>query len=123
MQLHGQELLTVSEHGEFRDIFWRGLKGMANLQAIEIPAFATWAMHVFRTWETFWYQWQEGIFDENLYAGYQVQFCDLLGYAGILEVWKTRQHQFSAAFREYTNQNIAEGNSRPLYVDQEVGDV
>jgi len=121
MQLHGQELLIVSRHGEFGDIFWRGLKGLSNLKASEIAAFATWAMHVFRTWETFWYQWREGIFDENLYAGYEVQFCDLFGNAGILEVWKMRQHQFSPAFREYTNQNVVSMGSKPMYIYQEVG--
>jgi len=122
MELHGKEVLAISEHPEFRSIFWRGLKGLSNLQPEEIAAFAAWTMHVFRTWETFWYQWREGTFDGNLYAGWQVQFCDLFGNAGILEVWEIRQHQFSAAFREYANQNIVGADSKPLYIRQEVGE-
>jgi len=122
IEMHSQEVLAISLNPEFRDIFWRGLKGLANLQANEIPAFTAWTMNVFRTWEAFWYEWREGIFDANLHAGWHVQFCDLFGYAGIVEVWEIRQHQFSTAFREYTNQHTVGSDSKSLYARQEVGD-
>jgi hypothetical protein len=93
---------------------------MSNLQGNETAAFTAWVIHTFRAWETFWYQWQEGVFDDHLWTGWRAQFCDLFGYPGILEIWDARKHQLSEEFREYVEQNIFEEKSMPLYVAQEV---
>ena len=119
LHIHSALLSPITVEKEFRDIYWRGLKGLSNLQGNETAAFAAWAMQTFRAWETFWYQWQEGVFDDHLWVGWKAQFCDLYGYAGILEIWSTRKHQFSEEFREYVDRHIIEAEPKPLYVSQE----
>ena len=109
----------VSRGREFTDIFWRGLSGLSNLHGSETAAFGAWSISTFRTWESFYYQWQEGVFDDRLWAGYKIQFCDLFGYPGIQEFWSIRRHQFNEEFREFVDQQIVGAESKPLFVSQE----
>ncbi len=116
LNLHATTLGPISVEKEFRDIYWRGLSGLSNLQGNETAAFTAWQMHTFRTWETFWYQWQEGVFDDRLWEGWQAQFTDLFQYAGTKEIWDARKHQLSEEFRTFVEQHISGADSKPLYV-------
>jgi hypothetical protein len=116
---HGKVVLHVSGDKEFRDIYWRGLKGLSNLDGSETAAFATWTIHTFRVWESFYYQWQDGVFDDRLWAGWKNQLCDLFGYRGIREIWSARNHQLSEKFREFVDHEVVSAESKPLYVSQE----
>lgn len=115
LDLHRDILGMISTEPEFREIYWRGLKGLSNLQESEPPAFFAWAIHTFRTWETFWYQWQEGAFDNRLWLGWRAQFIDLFQSKGIREAWEIRKHQVSDAFRSYVEQEIIAAEAKPLY--------
>ena len=112
---HGSIVLHISTDKGFRDIYWRGLKGLSNLQGSETAAFTAWTIHTFRAWESFYFQWREGVFDDHLWAGWKIQFCDLYGYPGIREVWAARNHQLSEEFRELVNEEIIGAESRSLY--------
>jgi len=112
---------TVSEitrGKEFTDIYWRGLSGLSNLQGSEVAAFGAWSISTFRAWESFYYQWQEGVFDDRLWAGFKNQFCDLFGNPGIREMWDLRSHQFDEKFREFVEQQIISAESKPMYSSQ-----
>ena len=113
--LHGVIVMPVVCDKEFRDIYWRGLSGLSNLQGNELAAFSAWTVHTFRTWESFYYQWQASAFDDHLWSGFQIQLRDLVGYPGIRETWKTRTHHFSEEFQELVEQLMASAQSRPLY--------
>lgn len=115
LDLHRDILGKISSEPEFRDIYWRGLAGLSNLQGSEAAAFYAWAIHTFRTWETFWYQWQEGAFDDRFWQGWKAQFVDLFQNKGILDAWETRKHQVSEAFRAYVELQIIVAPGRPLY--------
>ena len=112
-------VLEISRGKEFTDIYWRGLGGLSNLQGSETAAFGAWTISTFRAWELFYYQWQAGVFDDRLWAGWKVQFCDLFGYPGIREIWSLRSHQFDEEFREYVDQQVVGAESKPLYVFHE----
>jgi len=58
-------VVEISRGKEFTDIFWRGLSGLSNLHGSETAAFGAWSISTFRTWESFYYQWQEGVFDSD----------------------------------------------------------
>ncbi len=103
---------------EFTDIYWRGLSGLSNLQGSETVAFGAWVMQTFRTWESFYYQWRDGAFDDRMWLGWKAQFCDLFGYPGVREMWAIRSHQFSEEFREVVEQQIISAESKPLYASQ-----
>lgn len=100
---------------EFREIYWRGLKGLSNLNGSETVAFAAWMIQAFRYLETFWYRWQDGMFDDRLWAGWQAQFRDLFGNVGTVEVWNIRKHQISDHIRDFVEKNIIGAASKPLY--------
>ncbi len=114
-----ETVLEICRRKEFTDIYWRGLSGLSNLQGSEVAAFGAWTISTFRTWESFYYQWQEGVFDDRLWAGYKIQFCDLFGYPGIQEFWTLRRHQFNEGFREFVEQQIISAESKPMFVSQE----
>ena len=116
---HGEVLLHIAVDKEFRDIYWRGLKGLSNLHGSETAAFAVWTNHAFRVWESFYYQWQEGVLDDRLWAGFKVQLCDFFGYPGTREIWSSRYHQLSEEFRELVDNEVVSAESKPLYVSQE----
>ncbi len=116
---HGEVVVRIAVDKEFRDIYWRGLKGLSNLHGSETAAFAAWIIHTFRVWESFYYQWQEGVFDDRLWAGFKVQLCDLFGYPGTREIWSARYHQLSEGFREFVDNEVVSAESKPLYVSQD----
>ena len=116
---HGEVVLHIAVDKEFRDIYWRGLKGLSNLDGSETAAFAVWTNHAFRVWESFYYQWQEGVFDDRLWAGFKTQLCDVFAYPGTREIWSARYHQLSEEFRELVDNEVVSAESKPLYVSQE----
>ncbi len=115
IESHGAVVLPVAFNKEFRDVYWRGLAGLSNLQGSELAAFSAWNIQGFRAWESFYYQWQAGVLDDHLWSGFKIQFCALIGSPGIREMWKMRQHFFSEEFQEFVEQKITDTPSRPLY--------
>jgi len=119
LDLHVGIISPIMVEKEFRDIYWRGLKGLSRLQGAETAAFAVWAINTFRIWETFWFQWQDGVFDSHTWKGWERQFADLFAYPGIKEVWLIRKHQLSDEYCNWVEQHVAGASSKPLYVTQE----
>jgi hypothetical protein len=115
IQLHGGALNPVVEVPTFRDIYWRALAGLSNLQGSELAAFGLWSALQFRVQESFYFQWKAGAFEDQLWSGWVCQFRDLHGYPGIQEVWAIRRHHFSEEFREFVDREIAGKESKRLY--------
>ena len=115
IDIHGTVILAIARDEKFRDIYWRGLNGLSNLNDSEHAAFGAWTAQVLRAWESFYYQWKAGAFEEHLWLGWKSQFDDLFGYSGITEIWNMREHHFSDEFRELVAQAIERGQSKPLY--------
>ena len=108
--------------GDFRDIYWRGISGISKLEGSELAAFGAWLSQLMRFWETVYFQRQEGVLDERLWSGWNTQFRDSFGYAGIREFWSIRRHQFNEEFCDFVDQLVASGMSKPLYEPQEMQD-
>ncbi len=103
----------------FRDLYWRGLGGLANLQGSEQVAFSGWMGTVMRQLESFYFQWKAGAFEEPIWSGWKRQFRDLLGYPGIQEVWVIRRHHLSDEFREFVEREMIGKESKALYAVEE----
>jgi hypothetical protein len=116
---HAKVVMHIAVDTEFRDIYWRGLKGLENLDGSETAAFAAWIHHTFRVWEFFYYQWREGAFDDRLWGGFKAQFCSLFASPGTREIWSGRNHLLGEEFREFVDNEIVGAESKPLYVFQE----
>ena len=115
--IHLQDQLAshIMDRKGFRAIYWKGLQGLSNLEGIESVAFLVWMIQVFRAWEAFWYQWQEGAFDDRLWRGWEAQLKDIFGYVGSRDAWSMRKHQLSKEFRDYVDQHVIDAESHPLY--------
>jgi hypothetical protein len=118
VQTHGENVSHLMQE-EFRDIYWRGLAGLSNLHGSELAAFGGWAAQIFREFESFYFQWKAGAFDDQIWSGWNCQFRDAFGYLGVQEVWTLRCHHFSAEFREFVGREIAGKESKPLYAFDE----
>jgi len=119
IDIHGAIVLQITRDKEFRDIYWRGLGGTSNLEASELAAFGAWTVQTLRAWESFYFQWEAGAFDDRMWSGWKVQFCDLFGYPGIQELWSIRKHQLSEEFQEFVELLISSAESKPLYALEE----
>ena len=115
IQIHGGEADPIVREPAFRDIYWRGLAGASNLQGSELAAFGAWTGSTIRAWESFYFQWKAGAFEDPIWSGWNQQFLDLFGYPGVQEVWTIRRHHFSEEFREFVGRELAGKESKPLY--------
>ena len=104
---------------EFRDIYWRGLAGLSNLHGSELAAFGGWTAQLLREFESFYFQWKAGAFEDQIWSGWNCQYRDLFGYPGAQEVWTIRRHQFSDEFREFVERELIGKESHPLYAIDE----
>jgi hypothetical protein len=120
IDMHSVVILPIACDKEFRDIYWRGLNGLSNLQGSETAAFGAWTVQALRAWESFYFQWKAGAFDDHLWSGFRTQLGDLFGYAGMREMWKMRSHQFSEEFHVVVAEAISSEHTRPLYVSDEI---
>ena len=109
------ELLIQLTRADVRDVFWKGLAGLKNLQGGEQVAFMAMMGSILRTWETFYFERAAGRFDSEKYDAWLVQLIDLFGNDGVREYWEIRRHNFSAEFVEYLDKKNAESSPRPMY--------
>lgn len=100
---------------EFRELYRRGLSGLDNLKGAEIVGFTVWVMITMRSWESFYYQHKEGVFEDHLMEGWISQYRDMFGYKGCQEVWTLRRHQFSEDFRNYAEMELKKERAHALY--------
>ena len=54
------DLIMQITREDFRDIFWRGVGGLENLQKSEIAAFMAFLASIMRTFESFFFQKKKG---------------------------------------------------------------
>ena len=105
----------ITRHPAFWDVYWRGLGGLSNLQGGELAAFGAWTGHLIRTWESFYFQWKAGAFEDQIWSGWKHQYRDVFVYPGIQEEWKIRRDYFSDEFREFVEREFIGKASHPLY--------
>lgn len=103
---------------EFRDLYWRGLSGLENLIDGEVVAFTAWIMVTLRSFESFYYQHSEGVFDDHIMEGWIHQYTDILGYKGSQEVWAIRRHQFGKDFQDIVEDILKREQAKPLYINR-----
>jgi hypothetical protein len=115
VQTFGGIMSHQIQEPEFRDIYWRGLAGLSNLHGSELAAFGAWMGITIRAWESFYFQWQAGAFEDQIWSGWNCQFRDLFGYPGVQEVWRIRRHHLSEEFCKFVEESIAGKESKPLY--------
>ena len=109
------DLILQITRPELRDIFWRGITGLKNLQGSENAAFMALIASIMRTYETFYFERTEGRFDSRMWDGYNAQLIDLFNNDGVREYWAIRKHQFSDEFDSYLLSQSELIEARPMY--------
>jgi len=99
----------------FAEIFWRGLRGLHNLQDSEKVVFMSFIATFLRIFEAFYFQEKDGAFDTRLFGGWSNTFIDLFTYEGPREVLEIRNHWYSAQFVEYLQDRIAKAAPKDMY--------
>ena len=99
----------------FAEIFWRGLRGLHNLQGSEKVVFMSFVATFLRIFEAFYFQEKDGAFDKRLFGGWSNTFIDLFTYEGPREVLEIRNHWYSAQFTEYLQDRIAKAAPKDMY--------
>ena len=107
-------ILAISKP-ELRDIFWRGITGLKNLQGSENAAFMVLMAAIFRTYETFYFERAEGRFRSQMWDGYTAQLIDLYDNDGVREYWALRKHQFSDEFDSFLESQSSMVEAKPMY--------
>jgi len=119
VQIHHAAITPIVQEPAFRDIYWRGLAGVSNLHGSELAAFGAFTGDLIRAWESFYFQWKAGAFEEQIWSGWLRQYRDLFAYLGIQEEWKIRRDYFSDEFREFVERDLVGKASHPLYAIDE----
>ncbi len=109
------ELLLRATGADFRDVFWRGIRGLEELKGSETASFMAWMASVMRTLESFYYQKKEGTFLAEIFDSWMIQFIDLFDNPGVREYWVLRKHQFSADFVSYFDEQLATVTPSQMY--------
>lgn len=111
---YSEQMFHISR-GDNRDVFWRGLTGLQNLQGSEIVAFMCILGSIVRMWESFYLQMQEGTFEPRIFESWMTQLTDLFGQPGVQEYWAMRAHQFTPEFVEFLEVELTANKSKPMY--------
>ena len=109
------EMILQIAKPEFREIFWRGITGLKNLQGSENAAFMSLMAAIFRTYETFFFERTEGRFTSKMWDGYAAQLNDLYNNEGVREYWALRKHQFSDEFAAFLESQSSTVEAKPMY--------
>jgi hypothetical protein len=75
VQTHGENVSHLMQE-QFRDVYWRGLAGLSNLHGSELAAFGGWTAQLLREFESFYFQWKAGAFEDHIWSGWNCQFRD-----------------------------------------------
>ena len=109
------ELILRITKPELRDIFWRGITGLKNLEGSENAAFMALMASIMRTYEMFYFERIEGRFDSRMWDGYKTQLIDLYDNEGVREYWAIRKHQYSDDFDSYLVSQASMVEAKPMY--------
>ncbi len=111
------DLLLQLTRADLRDIWWRGVRGLHNLQGSETTAFMAFLAAAMRFWESFFLQTRDGTFDSRIFDAWRAQLVDLFSNEGVREYWAISGHQYTAEFVEFIDELIASSAPKPVNRD------
>lgn len=105
----------INSSGTLADVLDRGSGGLENVRGGEVIQFSAFHDQSFITFESFYYQWRDGIFDDRLWETYRHALVDLLHMKGGQEWWANRRHWFSEDFVDEVGRLTSEVTSKPMH--------
>ena len=105
----------INSSDSLADVLHKGSAGLDNVNGGEVIQFSAFHDQSFITFESFFYQWRDGVLDERLWDTYRHALVDLLHMKGGREWWENRCHWFSDDFVEEVGRLISDVDSKPMH--------
>lgn len=103
--------LIPATHGDFADIFYRGLQDLDSLQGAEMVRFYGFFHKYFRSWEDAYYQFTHGALEAGPFAGITSQMLALAAMPGVRKYWRDRRSWYTPKFQDYVDKEISSAAS------------
>ena len=105
----------INSSNSLADVLDKGSAGLANIRGGEVIQFSAFHDQSFIAFESFFYQWRDGILDERLWDTYRHALVDLLHMKGGTEWWEKRCHWFSQDFVREVERLKFDVSSKPMH--------
>jgi len=89
----------LGENADASEIISRGLLG-SELSPAESSQFLHWSNAALRMWENEWFQYQNGLFDEDEFTPRMEVWRGMTQFPGFRNMWNTRSNSYSPGFRD-----------------------
>lgn len=105
----------INSSSSLADVLDKGSAGLSDMRSDEIIQFSAFHDQSFIAFESYFYQWRDGILDERLWDTYRHALVDLLHMEGGKEWWENRSHWFSQDFVREVARLKSEVSSKPMH--------
>jgi len=97
-------------------IVWQGSIDIKNLKDASLMRFEVTINNVLRAGQSVHWQWQRGLFDDELFAGLTRALENLATLPGVRAVWDGRRHQYTPNFQTFMNGLVAKSKGTAPYL-------
>jgi hypothetical protein len=97
------------------EIWWRGSKGLDNLEDAERVQYFSMLFILFRSWEKAFHYHNAGELDDWSADGITRTMHDFARTRGVQEYWSLRQHWYAPEFREWVRERLDENQGGDPY--------
>lgn len=113
---------SLAQNGELMALFQRGQFNYEALSPLEQGRFGVESAAMMRLFNDLHYQYIQGSLDEEEWLGFKAIIDDLFTYSGFQNVWRLRNHHYSAAFQRYIDNALQNSPSRTAGIYPDPGD-
>jgi hypothetical protein len=93
--------LTLLQDSEITRIVNTGLQRPEELDANELTRFERWAGANQAHYQNLFYQYQDGIIEDELWKSYETTLREFVGTPGFTKYWERCRHRFSSSYQEF----------------------
>jgi len=108
-------VMLASSYPHISGLHVKGMHGLDQLDLNERVMYMAWLVTVYRSWESFFFQYVEGTMEKALFDALMRQALDLHATKGATDFWELRKHQFTPAFVSYLERTFNSASVHDLY--------
>lgn len=107
---------NLVNHGDFAQIWWKGVENLGDLQEGEIVRFLSFNSSIFRFFESSRVQWLRGQLDDEHWHTVEQHAIALAVKRGVQSFWQLRKHWHCPAFQAWFD-SLPTNEVTPLYAN------
>jgi len=101
---------------DMAEIVWQGSLDIENLKDASLMRFEVTINNVLRAGQSVHWQWQRGLFDDQLFTGLTKALENLAALPGVRAVWDGRRHQYTSSFQTFMSGVMAKSEGTAPYL-------